>query len=375
MKKHKECVAMLLAGGAGSRLQPLTRDLAKPAVPFGGRYRIVDFTLSNCTNSGIDTVGVLTQYQPLLLNEYIGNGQPWDLDRNLGGVHILPPYQASMGGDWYRGTANAVWQQRHFIEGYAPQYVLVLSGDHIYRMDYRALLRWHKSKKADCTVAAIEVPYSEAGRFGILEADENGFMVDFEEKPREVKSNLASMGIYVFNTEYLMRHLQEDDANPASSNDFGKNVIPAMLAEGGRLAVYRFEGYWRDVGTLESLWQANMDVVGESPAFDLFEGEKKIFSRVDVTVPQYIGSGAVVEDSVLSEGCRIFGRVVHSVLSPGVTVEKGAEVVDSVLMNGARVGAGARVQYSILDESVAVPPHGVLGDGKTLAVLGRDAEA
>ncbi len=375
MKKQKECVAMLLAGGEGSRLQPLTQSLAKPAVPFGGKYRIVDFTLSNCANSGIDTVGVLTQYQPLLLNEYIGNGQPWDLDRNFGGVQILPPYKAKRGGDWYHGTANAVWQNREFIERYRPKYVLVLSGDHIYRMNYRALIARHKECGADATIAVIDVPREEASRFGILSADEQGMITDFEEKPKVPKSTLASMGIYVFNTEYLFRYLAADEADKASKNDFGKNVIPAMLAGGGKLAVYRFEGYWRDVGTLESLWQANMDLTGERPAFDLFWGNGRIFSRSDGSTPQYVGDGGEVRESILSQGCHIFGRVTRSVLSPDVVVEAGAEVIDSVLMNGVRVKKGARVEYAILDEMVTVSEGAQVGSPREkdqLTVIGRE---
>ena len=376
MKKQKECVAMLLAGGQGSRLQPLTTNLAKPAVPFGGKYRIVDFTLSNCTASGIDTVGVLTQYQPLLLSEYIGNGQPWDLDRSFGGLRILPPYQAKKGGAWYRGTANAVWQNRQFIERYSPKYVLVLSADHIYRMNYRALLQQHIEKRADATVAAIEVPLAEASRFGILSADRNGFMTDFEEKPAKPKSNLASMGIYVFNTEYLLRYLEADDNDPVSQNDFGKNVIPAMLREGGCIGVYRFGGDWKDVGTLESLWQANMDLIGEEPEFDLFRGGKRIFYAGEVSAPQFIGDSACVSESIVSQGCRILGRVEHSVLSPGVVVEEGAVVKDAVLMRDAYIGRGARVEYAILDESVQIAPGSVVGEstenGK-LTVIGREA--
>lgn len=375
MKKQKECVAMLLAGGEGSRLQPLTQHLAKPAVPFGGKYRIVDFTLSNCANSGIDTVGVLTQYQPLLLNEYIGNGQPWDLDRNFGGVQILPPYKAKRGGDWYHGTANAVWQNREFIERYRPKYVLVLSGDHIYRMNYRALLARHKESGADATIAVIDVPREEASRFGILSADEHGYITDFEEKPKEPKSTLASMGIYVFNTEYLFRYLAEDEADKSSKNDFGKNVIPAMLAGGGKLAVYRFEGYWRDVGTLESLWQANMDLTGEHPAFDLFWGSGRIFSRSDGITPQYVGKGGEVTESILSQGCRIFGRVERSVLSPDVVVEEGAVVKDSVLLGGVCVKRDARVEYAILDEMVTVGEAEQVGSPREcqkLTVIGRE---
>ena len=374
MKKQKECVAMLLAGGEGSRLQPLTQYLAKPAVPFGGKYRIVDFTLSNCANSGIDTVGVLTQYQPLLLNEYIGNGQPWDLDRNFGGVQILPPYKAKRGGEWYHGTANAVWQNRHFIERYAPKYVLVLSGDHIYRMNYRALIERHKSSMADCTIAVIDVPLDEASRFGILTTDEKDVIVDFEEKPKEPKSTLASMGIYVFNTEYLFSYLEKDEADKSSKNDFGKNVIPSMLDGGGRLAAYRFSGYWRDVGTLESLWQANMDLVGDHPVFDLFMGNGRIFSRSDGSTPQYVGDSGSVTESILSQGCRVYGRVERSVLSPNVVVEKGAVVRDSILMNGVRVKQGAQVQYAILDEQVSVEADARIGDGKELCVIGRGGQ-
>ncbi len=372
MKKQKECIAMLLAGGQGSRLQPLTTNLAKPAVPFGGKYRIVDFPLSNCANSGIDTVGVLTQYQPLVLNEYIGNGQPWDLDRNFGGVQILPPYQAKRGGAWYKGTANAVWQNRAFIERYRPKYVLVLSGDHIYRMSYRDMLSRHRASGADCTIAVLPVPREEASRFGILDADETGRITDFEEKPAAPKSNLASMGIYIFNTDYLLEYLAKDDADEGSQNDFGKNVIPAMLREGGRLFVYRFEGYWRDVGTLESLWQANMDLIGDRPAFDLYGGAR-ILCRNEAAPPQFIGEGGAAVDSILSQGCRVFGRVERSVLSPGVVIEAGASVSDSVLMSGARVGAGACVTRAVLDESVTVPEGAQVGTQKKLTVIGRES--
>ncbi len=376
MRKQKECIAMLLAGGQGSRLQPLTQNLAKPAVPFGGKYRIVDFALSNCANSGIDTVGALTQYQPLVLNEYIGNGQPWDLDVNYGGVRILPPYMAKEGGEWYLGTANAVWQNKEFIARYSPSYVLVLSGDHIYSMDYRAMLRSHKEKGADATVAVIEVPMDEASRFGILSADGEGRMTAFVEKPEKPESNLASMGIYIFNTEYLMRHLLADAANRHSQNDFGKNVIPQMLQEGGKLFVYRFSGYWRDVGTLESLWQANMDLVGKQPQFDLFSGKGRIYSRNETAGPQFVGSEAAVIGSILTEGCRVLGAVEHSVISGGVVIEQGAIVKDSVLMSGVHVGANARVEYAILDEFVSIPAGAVIGKprplGGELTVIGRE---
>lgn len=373
MKKQKECIAMLLAGGQGSRLQPLTASLAKPAVPFGGKYRIIDFTLSNCVTSGIDTVGVLTQYQPLVLSEYIGNGQPWDLDRNFGGVHILPPFQAKKGGAWYRGTANAVWQNRQFIRQFSPDYVLVLSGDHIYRMDYREMLNSHIANGADATIAAIRVPEKEASRFGILSANETGRITDFEEKPAKPKGDLASMGIYIFNTEYLLRYLEADDNDPASANDFGKNVITAMLKDGGGLYAYRFSGYWRDVGTLESLWQANMDLIGAAPAFDLF-GEEAICSRSEALAPQEICEGAKVCDSIISDGCRIEGEVTGSVLSPGVVVGKGATVRNSVVMRGAVIESDAIVEYAILDESVRVPDGARIGEpGGKLTVIGREA--
>ena len=373
MKKQKECIAMLLAGGQGSRLQPLTASLAKPAVPFGGKYRIIDFTLSNCVTSGIDTVGVLTQYQPLVLSEYIGNGQPWDLDRNFGGVHILPPFQAKKGGAWYRGTANAVWQNRQFIRQFSPDYVLVLSGDHIYRMDYREMLNSHIANGADATIAAIRVPEKEASRFGILSTNETGQITDFEEKPAKPKGNFASMGIYIFNTEYLLRYLEADDNDPASANDFGKNVITAMLKDGGGLYAYRFSGYWRDVGTLESLWQANMDLIGAAPAFDLF-GEEAICSRSEALAPQEICEGAKVCDSIISDGCRIEGEVTGSVLSPGVVVGKGAVVRSSVVMRGAVIEAGAVVEHAILDELVRVPDGYRIGEpGGKLTVIGREA--
>ena len=373
MKKQKECIAMLLAGGQGSRLQPLTASLAKPAVPFGGKYRIIDFTLSNCVTSGIDTVGVLTQYQPLVLSEYIGNGQPWDLDRNFGGVHILPPFQAKKGGAWYRGTANAVWQNRQFIRQFSPDYVLVLSGDHIYRMDYREMLDSHIANGADATIAAIRVPEKEASRFGILSANETGRITAFEEKPAKPKGDLASMGIYIFNTEYLLHYLEADDNDPASANDFGKNVIIAMLKDGGGLYAYRFSGYWRDVGTLESLWQANMDLIGAAPAFDLF-GEEAICSRSEALAPQEICEGAKVCDSIISDGCRIEGEVTGSVLSPGVVVGKGATVRNSVVMRGAVIESDAIVEYAILDESVRVPDGARIGEpGGKLTVIGREA--
>ena len=375
MNKQKECIAMLLAGGQGSRLQPLTASLAKPAVPFGGKYRIIDFTLSNCVTSGIDTVGVLTQYQPLVLSEYIGNGQPWDLDRNFGGVHILPPFQAKKDSAWYHGTANAVWQNRQFIGQYSPKYILVLSGDHIYRMDYREMLNSHIANGADATLATVSVPQKEASRFGILSADEAGRITAFEEKPTEPKGNLASMGVYIFNTDYLLRYLEADDGDPASANDFGKNVIPAMLADGGNLRVFRFSGYWRDVGTPESLWQANMDLLGGTPAFDLF-GKGEIYSRNESFPPQLIGGKARISDAIISDGCRIEGEVTDSVLSPGVYVGRGAVVRHSVILKDVSIGDGAVVEYAIVDGSVRVEPgHRIIGGigNRSLAVVTGEA--
>ena len=344
----KKWIAMILAGGQGSRLFALTRDLAKPAVPFGGKYRIIDFPLSNCVNSGIDTVGVLTQYQPLELNEYIGSGQPWDLDRIHGGVYVLPPYQRSSGSDWYTGTANAIYQNMRFILRYRPDYVLILSGDHIYKMDYSKMLDFHRERKADCTVATLEVPKHEAHRFGILASDETGRITSFEEKPSQPKSLDASMGIYIFSTDALVRYLQYDDKDPASHKDFGKNVIPNMLAKDARLFAYSFSGYWKDVGTIDSLWEANMDLLDPSTPLDLGTPDWKIYARNAVRPPQYIGEGAAVQNSIVSEGVEVFGSVDFSVLFPGVTVEKGAVVRDSIIMPGCVIKKGAVVDYAIM---------------------------
>ncbi|MBR5632765.1 MAG: glucose-1-phosphate adenylyltransferase, partial [Clostridia bacterium] len=314
MFKKKECVAMLLAGGQGSRLYALTQKVAKPAVPFGGKYRIVDFPLSNCTNSGIDTVGVLTQYEPLLLNEYIGNGLPWDLDRTYGGVKILPPYQGAKAADWYKGTANAIYQNLKFIDRYDAEYVLILSGDHIYKMDYAKMLKFHKKRNADCTIAVLDVPIEEASRFGIMSVDEDSKIYKFEEKPKNPESTMASMGIYIFTKSKLSEYLTNDAADPESSNDFGKNIIPAMLANGENMVAYPFEGYWKDVGTLSSLWEANMDLLGEKPEFDLDDENWRIFTRHETLAPQYVGEGAKVANSIVAEGCEIFGTVENSVL-------------------------------------------------------------
>lgn len=358
----KEWIAMLLAGGQGSRLYALTRDIAKPAVPFGGKYRIIDFPLSNCVNSGIDTVGVLTQYQPLQLNEYLGNGQPWDLDRIHGGVYVLPPYQKIANSDWYTGTANAIYQNINFINRYAPEYVVILSGDHIYKMDYSKMLEFHKEKQADCTIAVMEVPWEEASRFGIMACDEDKKIYEFAEKPKEPKSNLASMGIYIFTWSKLKKYLEEDEANPESENDFGKNVIPAMLQNGERMYADAFQGYWKDVGTIDSLWEANMDLLDPNVPLDLYDDAWKIYARNPVMPPQYVAEGAVTQNSMISEGCIVEGDVDFSILFAGVTVEKGAVVHDSIIMPGSVIKAGAVVEYSIVAENVVVGENAQVGD-------------
>ena len=381
MFNKKECIGRLLAGGQGSRLYVLTQNIAKPAVPYGGKYRIIDFPLSNCINSGIDTVGVLTQYQPLELNDYIGSGQPWDLDRMNGGVHVLPPYQKSTGSDWYKGTANAIYQNLHFIDRYNPEYVLVLSGDHIYKMDYSEMLEDHKKNNADCTIAVLEVPMEEASRFGIMNADEDGKIYEFEEKPAHPKSNLASMGIYIFNWSKLKSYLIEDEKDPNSSKDFGKNVIPKMLANEERMFAYRFDGYWKDVGTIDSLWEANMDLLDPKVPLELYDPNWKIYSRNPVMPPHYISKEAVVQNSMITEGCEIHGTVDFSVLSSGVVVEPGAVVRDSILMSGTVVKSGAVVEYAIVAENVTIGENAVIGkrpedvqnkDEWGIAVIGSD---
>ncbi len=375
MQRRKECVAMLLAGGQGSRLYALTTNIAKPAVAFGAKYRIIDFPLSNCVNSGIDTVGVLTQYQPLVLNEYIGNGQPWDLDRTYGGVHILSPYQAKTNSSWYEGTANAIYQNLHFMKQYNPEYVLVLSGDHIYKMDYAAMLKAHKDTGADCTIAAINVPLSEASRFGILNTNADGSIYQFEEKPKQPKSTLASMGIYIFNAEKLFQYLEADDANPNSSKDFGKDVLPAMLNAGERMFSYQFEGYWKDVGTIASLWEANMDLLGDDPEFDIGDKSWKIHSRNPLAPPEHIGEYGIVKNAMIALGCEINGVVENSILGSNVIVEKGAVVKDAVVLANSVIKAGATVSYSIIDENVTVGENAVIGVDKDtkaeIVVLGR----
>jgi len=374
MYRKKECIAMLLAGGQGSRLYALTEKTAKPAVPFGGKYRIIDFPMSNCVNSGIDTVGVLTQYQPLVLNEYIGNGEPWDLDRTRGGVMVLPPYQGKSSSDWYRGTANAIYQNINFIERYSPEYTLILSGDHIYKMDYSKMLKEHKKTGADCTIAVLQVPMAEASRFGILNTNADGSIYEFEEKPKNPKSNNASMGIYIFNTKTLIEYLKADEANPDSSNDFGKNIIPAMLGDGKKMYAYLFEGYWKDVGTIESLWEANMDLLGRRPAFNLYDKNWRIFYRNNAEPPHKIGATGRVVNSMLTEGCVVNGEVVNSVLSNGVTIEEGAFVKDCVILGDVTVKKGARVEYAIIDHDCVIEEDAAVGAsreaGAKIAVLG-----
>ena len=374
MFKKKECVAMLLAGGQGSRLYALTTRLAKPAVSFGGKYRIIDFTLSNCVNSGIDTVGVLTQYQPLLLNDYIGNGLPWDLDRTYGGVKILPPYQGKEKADWYKGTANAIYQNLQFIDQYDPDYVLILSGDHIYKMDYAAMLAAHKKNGADCTIACIDVPLEEASRFGIMSATDDGKIWKFSEKPKNPDSTKASMGIYIFSKKKLADYLIADEADPASSNDFGKNIIPAMLAAGEKMYAYSFSGYWKDVGTISSLWEANMDMIGSNPVLNLNDEKWRIYARHTARAPQYVGADGVTENSTITEGCKIYGTVRGSVLGPGVTVGKGACVIDSVIMEDVTLEEGATVEYSIIDARVKIGKNAKVGGpkGGEIAVIGAD---
>ena len=362
MYPKQECIAMLLAGGQGSRLGVLTRNLAKPAVPYGGKYRIIDFPLSNCINSGIDTVGVLTQYQPLELNDYIGSGSPWDLDSSRGGVHILPPYQRGKGSDWYKGTANAIYQNIPFIERYNPDYVVILSGDHIYKMDYSQMLAFHKEHDAACTIAAMQVPMEDASRYGILNTNPDLSIYEFEEKPPVPKSNNASMGIYVFSWDKLRKYLEMDEANPNSQNDFGKNVLPAMLNDGERMFAYPFEGYWKDVGTIDSLWEANMDLLDPNTTLNLHDKSWRIYTRPFCRPCHYIAPGANVQNSLISEGCEIGGNLEFSVIFGGVTVEAGATVTDSIIMPGAVVKSGAVVQYAIVAENAVIEEGAVVGE-------------
>ena len=374
----KEMIAMLLAGGQGSRLYTLTQRLAKPAVPFGGKYRIIDFPLSNCVNSGIDTVGILTQYQPLVLNEYIGNGQPWDLDRLHGGVHVLPPYQKATGSDWYKGTANAIYQNINFIERYDPEYVIILSGDQICKQDYSDFLRFHKEKGAEFSVAVMEVPWEEASRFGLMVTDDNDKITAFQEKPKEPKSNLASMGIYIFNWDILKKYLIEDENDPNSENDFGKNVIPSLLRDQREMYAYRFDGYWKDVGTISSLWEANMEVLDpENSGINLFDDDWRIYSRNSGMTGHRIGENAVLENCMITDGCSIDGDVKHSILFAGVKVEKGAVIEDAVIMGGSIIKEGAQVKHCIIAENVVIEKDAIVGampegDQKGVATVGSN---
>ncbi len=370
---------MLLAGGQGTRLYVLTDNTAKPAVPFGGKYRIIDYSLSNCVNSGIDTVGILTQYQPLELNDYIGNGQPWDLNRNYGGVHILPPYTKAQDNMWYKGTANAIYQNIPFIERYKPDYVLILSGDHIYKMDYSKMLDFHIEKGAECTIAVRTVPIEDASRMGIMSTDGEMRITEFEEKPKVPKSNLASMGVYIFNWATLRQYLIDDEADPESSNDFGKNVIPALLNDGRGLYAYTFDGYWRDVGTLDSLWQANMDLLDPERPMEINAPKGfKVYSRNYAQPPSVIAKGSGVKNSYIAEGCVVYGRVENSVIFTGCRIEAGAVVTDSVVMPGAVIKERAAVRYSIIGERSVVGAGAAVGGDKCdsgdwgITVVGSD---
>ena len=367
MKKSvkKECIAMLLAGGQGTRLGVLTKDVAKPAVPFAAKYRIIDFPLSNCINSGIDTVGVLTQYQPFELNQYIGNGQPWDLDRLSGGIFVLPPFMRAKSGEWYKGTANAIYQNIEFIDDYNPDYVLILSGDHIYKMDYAEMLASHKKNRADCTIAVRDVPIEEASRFGIMNLKKNGEIYEFEEKPKQPNSNKASMGIYVFTWSVLRKYLVEDEANKESDNDFGKNIIPKMIKDGQRMFAYQFNGYWKDVGTISSLWEANMDVLrggaGEED-LDLDDESWKIYARNMAEPPQFISPTGRVQNCLISEGTVVHGTVKDSIVSHSATIGKNAYVEGSIIMPGAVVEEGADVRYSIVGWNAVVGKGCMVGE-------------
>lgn len=360
--QKKRCIAMLLAGGQGSRLKILTENTAKPAVPFGGKYRIIDFPLSNCVNSNIDTVGILTQYQPLELNEYIGNGQPWGLNKSHCCAQILPPYAKSKKTEWYKGTANAIYQNIAFIKRYDPQYVLILSGDHIYKMDYAAMINFHERNGADCTIAVRDVPLAEASRFGIMNTNPDGTIYEFEEKPKKPKSTNASMGIYVFNWKVLRKFLIEDEENPSSENDFGKNIIPALLNTGHKLMAYEFQGYWKDVGTIDSLWKANMDLLGKDPAFNIRGGERfKIYARNNALPSSYVDAGAKTCNCFIAEGSEIYGTVIHSIISTGCHVGKGALIEDSVIMPGVTVESGAIVRHAIIGENTQIRRGAVVG--------------
>ena len=370
--RQQECVAMLLAGGQGSRLGALTKKIAKPAVAFGGKYRIIDFSLSNCTNSNINTVGVLTQYKPLLLNSYISTGAAWDLDDAYGGVFLLPPYATETGGQWYQGTADAIFQNIDFIDNYDPQYVLVISGDHLYKMDYSLMLDFHKKNDADLTISVMEVPWEDASRFGILTADDTGRISKFSEKPKNPDSNLASMGIYIFSWPVLKEALLKDSLNSSSDHDFGKNVIPMLLGEGKKLYAYTFTGYCKDVGTIDSYYNTNMELLNPDSPFNIFEENMRVFSNSNIYPPHYIGPDAVVENSLVCNGCRVRGEIHHSILSFDVHIEDGARVTDSILLPGAKIGKNARIFRSIIGEQSVIGEDTVLGspDSQEITVIG-----
>ncbi|MBF1711413.1 MAG: glucose-1-phosphate adenylyltransferase [Streptococcus sp.] len=370
MARKQEIVAMLLAGGQGTRLQVLTKDMAKPAVPFGGKYRIIDFPLSNCANSGISTVGVLTQFMPLELNSYMGNGNPWDLDRVDGGLTILPPYTAGKTGEWYKGTANAIYQNIKYIEQYNPEYVLILSGDHIYKMNYNKMLEFHKEKKADLTVAHINVPLEEASRFGILNTDDDLRIVEFLEKPEHPVSTKASMGIYIFNWKVLKEYLIRDEENPESEKDFGKNIIPMLLEEDRRIYAFPFAGYWKDVGTIESLWEANMDLIKRKEDFNISDKTWKIYYRHEGRLPQYIGESAEVTESMISDGTIVLGKVHESIVSSGVSIAQNSKVLGSIIMQNAVIEEGATVVNSIIAEGTVVKSGVTVGHEEI--ELGKD---
>lgn len=373
--QKKECIAMLLAGGQGSRLGVLTRNNAKPAVSFGGKYRIIDFSLSNCVNSGIDTVGVLIQYRPLVLSHYLGTGEAWDLDSSDGGVHVLPPYATETGGQWYAGTADAIYHNIDFIDSYNPEYVLILSGDHLYKMNYNLMLAEHKAKGADLTVSVIEVPWEEASRFGIMTVDGDARIVKFSEKPKEPDSNLASMGIYIFSWPVLRRALLEDHMDPTSEKDFGKNIIPRLLAADMKLYAYRFSGYWKDVGTIDSYYEAQMDLMRENAEFNIFESEMRIFSNSNIYPPHFVGENAVVSGSLICNGCVVEGEVTGSILGSGVVIEEGAVVEDSILLPHTHIGRGCHIVRTIVNENVRIAEGSEIRDPNgEISVIGENSK-
>lgn len=380
--RKKDCVAMILAGGQGSRLLVLTEDTAKPAVPFGGKYRLIDFPLSNCVNSGIDTVGILTQYQPLQLNEYIGNGMPWGLNSTNGGIHVLSPYSKSASSEWYKGTANAIFQNISFIDRYNPKNVLILSGDHIYKMDYSKMMREHNKRKADCTIAVLDVSLEEASRFGIMNTDDEGRIFEFEEKPKHPKSTKASMGIYIFRWDVLKQYLISDNEDPTSSNDFGKNIIPRLIDDGYNLFAYSFNGYWKDVGTIESLWQANMDILGEKPELDMSEKENRIYARNYANPSSFVSKSADVVNSYVAEGSLVYGKVHNSIISTGCVIERGAEIHDSIIMPNTVIEKSSVIKYAIIGEDTVVHANAKIGDNPEfyeknkwgIAVVGKERE-